>query len=154
MRKQNLSIYDISRDLAHQGHPLSPVAVAQVLREEGFARRPGRADDERPPGPRPTTAEVADVRRLDLSPRSFSTQFDGLFLFLPILAAIPLDRILQDAGFPGSETIPAGIGLRSLLALKLFGTARTVMSSAPSWIKGGPLRRPERHPQALVPDRV
>jgi hypothetical protein len=48
MRKQNLSIYDISRNLAHQGHPLSPVAVAQILKDQGFARC-RRADDERPP---------------------------------------------------------------------------------------------------------
>ena len=75
-------------------------------------------------GSQPTTAEVADVRQLDLSPRSFNTQFGGLFLFLPILAAIPLDRILQAAGFPGSKMIPSGCALRSLLALKLFGTAR------------------------------
>src|SRR6516225_7987108 len=124
LRKQNLSIYDISRDLAHQGHRLSPVTVGQILKEEGFARLPRRADDERPPGSRPTTAEVADVRQLDLNPRSFPTQFGGLFLFLPTLVAIPLDRILRDAGFPGSEMIPPGCALRSLLALKLFGTAR------------------------------
>jgi Transposase DDE domain len=124
LRKQNLSIYDISRILAHQGHPLSPVAVAQILKDEGFARLPRRADDELPPGSRPTTAEVADGRQLDLNPRSFATQFGGLFLFLPILAAIPLDRILRDPGFPGSEMVPSGCALRSLLALKLFGTAR------------------------------
>ena len=35
-----------------------------------------------------------------------------------------MDRILRDAGFPGSEMIPAGCAIRSLLALKLFGTAR------------------------------
>ena len=69
---------------------------------------PRRADDERPPGSRPTTADVADVRQLDLSPRSFETQFGGLFLFLPMLSAIPLDRILQKSGFPGSEMIPPG----------------------------------------------
>ena len=68
LRKQNLSIYDISRNLAHQGHPLSPVTVAQILKDEGFARLPRRADDERPPSSRPTTADVADVRQLDLSP--------------------------------------------------------------------------------------
>jgi hypothetical protein len=124
MRKQNLSIYDISRNLAHQGHPLSPVAVAQILKDQGFARLPRRADDERPPAARPTTADVADVRQLDLNPQSFRTKFGGLFLFLPILASIPLDRILRDAGFPGSEMIPPGCALRSLLALKLFGTAR------------------------------
>jgi hypothetical protein len=124
LRKENLSIYDISRNLAHEGHPLSPVAVALILKEEGFARLPRRADDERPPGSRPTTADVADVRQLDLSPQSFRTKFGGLFLFLPMLASIPLDRILRESGFPGSEMIPPGAALRSLLALKLFGTAR------------------------------
>ena len=124
LRKENLSIYDISRNLAHEGHPLSPVAVAQILKDEGFARLPRRADDERPPGSRPTTADVADVRQLDLSPQSFRTKFGGLFLFLPMLASIPLDRMLRESGFPGSEMIPAGAALRSLLALKLFGTAR------------------------------
>ena len=79
LRKQNLSIYDISRTLAHQGHPLSPVAVGQILKEEGFTRLPRRADDERPPGSRPTTADVADVRQRDLSPRSCRTKFGGLF---------------------------------------------------------------------------
>jgi transposase-like protein len=28
LRKENLSIYDISRNLAHQGHTLSPAAIA------------------------------------------------------------------------------------------------------------------------------
>jgi len=131
LRKQNLSIYDISRNLAHQGNSLSPVAVAHVIKEEGFARLPRRADDERPVGSRPTIADVADVRQLDLSPASFRTKFGGLFLFLPMLATIPLERILRDAGFPGSQMIPAGCAMRSLLALKLSGTARHghVMSS-------------------------
>lgn len=124
LRKQNLSVYDISRNLAHEGHSLSPVAVGHVLKGEGFGRLPRRADDERPSGPRPTIAEVADVRQLDLSPASFRTKFGGLFLFLPMLASIPLDRILQDSGFPCSRMIPAGCAMRSLLALKLFGTGR------------------------------
>jgi len=131
LRKQNLSIYDISRTLRDAGHSLSPAAVAVLLKTEGFARLPRRLDEERPPGSRPTTADVADVRQLDLAPRSFRTQFGGLFLFLPSLAAVPFDRILRQAGLPGSDMIPAGCALRSLLALKLFGTARHahVMSS-------------------------
>jgi hypothetical protein len=124
LRKQNLSIYDISRVLHDEGRPLGPVAVSQVLKAEGFARLPRRADDERPPGPRPTAADVADVRRLDLTPRQLRTRFGGLFLFLPTLAALPFDRIARQAGLPGSRMIPAGCALRSLLALKLFGTAR------------------------------
>jgi hypothetical protein len=124
LRKQNLSIYDISRALHRDGPPLSPVSVSLILKAEGFARLPRRSDDERPPGSRPTTADVADVRQLDLGPRQLRTRFGGLFLFLPISASIPFDRIARQAGLPGSGMIPAGCALRSLLALKLSGIAR------------------------------
>jgi len=131
LRKQNLSIYDISRALSESGQPLSPPGVAAVLKKEGFARLPRRRDDERPAATRPEPAEVADVARLDLAPRHFRTKFGGLFLFLPYLAAIPVDRIFRRADLPGSKMIPAGAAMRSLLALKLFGNARHshVMSS-------------------------
>jgi hypothetical protein len=131
LRKQNLSIYDISRALQKEQITLSPVAVSQILKDEGFARLPRRADDERPHDARPITADVADARQLDLSPRTLRTQFGGLFLFLPTLAVLPWDRILEQANMPGSLMIPAAHALRSLLALKLFGTARHshVMSS-------------------------
>jgi hypothetical protein len=59
------------------------VAISQILKEEGFARLPRRADEERPHRPGPTAADVADVRQLDLGPRRFRTRFGGLFLFLP-----------------------------------------------------------------------
>jgi hypothetical protein len=42
------------------------VSVSNILKEEGFARLPKRKDDERPAGTRPTVADVADVRQLDL----------------------------------------------------------------------------------------
>jgi len=124
LRKQNLSIYDISQALARSGRKLSPAAVALILKAEGFARLPRRRNDERPPKARPTAADVADVRHLDLAPRHFRTKFGGLFLFLPCLAQVPLDRMLGRIGFPGTQKVPAGHAMRSLLALKLFGNAR------------------------------
>ena len=93
-RKQNLSIYDLSRLLQDQGHRLSPAAIGHILQEEGFARLPRRADEERPAHPHPDTAPVADARLLDLSPRHFRTPFGGLFLFVPYLAEV-LQRALQ-----------------------------------------------------------
>lgn len=124
LRKRNLSIYDISRALAGEGHPISPVAVSLILKEEGFSRLPRRRDDERPSTVGPEKAAAADVRLLDLSPRRIRTAFGGLFLFLPDLVRIPVDRILEKAGLPGSQRIPAGCAMRSLLALKLYGNAR------------------------------
>jgi len=94
------------------------------LKEEGFARRPMRRDDERPNHPGPATADVADVRQLNLSKRQFRTRFGGLFLFIPFLASIPLEKMLTKTHFPGSIKIPAAHAIRSLLALKLFGNAR------------------------------
>lgn len=125
LRKQNLSIYDISEALLRAGHERSAASVASILKEEGFARLPRRRDDERPAAIRPQAAEVADMRQLDLSPRQFRTKFGGLFLFVPYLAAIPLEKLLAQAGgFPGSAMVPASQAMRSLLALKLFGNAR------------------------------
>jgi transposase len=124
LRKENLSIYDISRVLEKKGHRLCPVGVSLILKEEGFAKLPRRRDEERPPATGPLAGDVADVRQLDLTPRHFRTKFGGLFLFVPFLAADTFDQILEKAGFPGSKMIPAGQAMRSLLALKLFGSAR------------------------------
>jgi hypothetical protein len=131
LRKQNLSVHDISRALARDGESLSPAAVAAILKDEGFAKLPRRADDERPDQPRPVVADVADVRRLDLTPRALRTRFGGLFLFLPWLISADLDKLLTRGGFPSSKMVPAACAVRSLLALKLFGNARHshVMSS-------------------------
>lgn len=125
LRKQNLSIYDISRVLEESGQKVSAVAISLILKKEGFARLPRRKDEERLPGVvRPEVAEVSDVNRLDLSVRQFRTQFGGLYLFVPYLAQIPLERLLEEAGFPGTKMIPAEQAVLSLLGLKLFGSAR------------------------------
>lgn len=107
MRKRNLSVYDMQRELAASGHTISINSLILLLREEGFSRLPRRADDERPPTVKPEIAEVADVRRLDLSSRSFRTPLAGLFLFLPLLDRIDLQKIVTAARLPGSKMIPA-----------------------------------------------
>ena len=124
LRKQNRSIYDISGELAETGKPLSPAAVSLLLKAEGFARLPRRRDEERPQAARATRAEVADARALDLSPRQFRTRFGGLYLFLPYLAQIAFEPLIEGAGLPGTRMVPAAHAIRALLALKLFGAAR------------------------------
>jgi hypothetical protein len=124
LRKQNQSIYDISEALKKDGIRRTPVAIAAVLKQEGFARLPRRKDDERPTGTKPTAADPADVRALSLEPRTLRTKFGGLFLFLPALAAMAFDRVISKCDLPGTEMVPAAHALRSLLALKLFGTQR------------------------------
>jgi hypothetical protein len=124
MRKKNLSVYDIQRELNSQGHTISINSLTVLLREEGFARLPRRRDEDRPPSIKPETAEVADVRNLNLAPRQFRTRVAGLFLFVPLMKHLSLGDVAQQAGLPGSKKIPAEQALRSLLALKLIGTQR------------------------------
>ena len=124
MRKRNLSVYDIQRELGAQSHTISINALSVLLREEGFARLPRRRDDERPPTVRPEPAPPADVRELDLSPRSFRTRVAGLLLFVPLMRAIDTRQIASQADLPGTQMIPPEQALRSLLALKLIGKER------------------------------
>ena len=45
LRKQNLSIYNISEEIAHADKAIGPGAVSKILTDEGFARLPRRRDE-------------------------------------------------------------------------------------------------------------
>ncbi len=124
MRKRNLSVYDIQRELRMEGHDVSINTLSLLLREEGFARLPRRADDERPGATKPEVAATADVRQLNLAPRAFRTRVAGLFFFVPLMRDLDVARLAQQARLPGSQMIPAEQALRSLLAFKLIGKER------------------------------
>jgi hypothetical protein len=47
-----------------------------------------------------------------------------VFLFLPLLARLGFDRLVNEAGYPGSEMVPAISALLALLALKLLDKER------------------------------
>lgn len=124
MRKNNLSVYDLQRELASAGHAISINALSVLLREEGFARLPRRRDDERPATVKPEAAAVADVGQLNFTPRTFRTRVGGLFLFIPLMEKIDLNKVLRRVDLPGSGMIPAEQAVRALLALKLIGKER------------------------------
>src|SRR5260370_31472339 len=86
LRKRNHSIYEISDILKDHHRPLSPTAIREVLKAEGFAPLPRRLEEEIPERPKPTIEPVADVGNFSLPPRTFQTRSGGLFLFLPEFA--------------------------------------------------------------------
>src|SRR3954468_13847924 len=90
---------------------------------DGRGRPLGAGAGQERPGPE--TPEVADCRELDLKPgRATRSRVAGVFLFLPLLARLGFDRLVTEAGYPGSEMIPAAAALLSLLALKLLDKER------------------------------
>ena len=124
LRKANHSVYEISEVLKERSLALSPTAVREVLKAEGFAALPRRLDEERALRAGPTVEPVADVRRFSLAPHGFHTRCGGLFLFLPLLARLDLDALAKAARLPGSKMIPPAHALRSCLALKLWSIER------------------------------
>src|SRR3989454_1004876 len=120
LRKRNYSIYEISETLKERRLALSPTAVREVLKAEGFAALPRRLDEERPARPQPPVEPVADARAFSLAPRRFQTLCGGLFLFVPELIRLHLTALAQAARLPGSKMIPAPHALRATLALKLW----------------------------------
>ena len=122
--QRQLSIDHIARILDADGIPVSLSTVANVLRRHGRPRLPRRPAHLLADLARPDTAEIADARQLDLAPRRVRTTFGGLFLFLPLLERIGLDRLLTQYALPGSAMIPGACAFRSLLALKLWGIGR------------------------------
>ena len=124
LRKNNYSVYEISRQLQEKGRPLSPTAVGEVLKAEGFAALPRRLDEERRGYPKPSVEAVADARQFSLQPRRFQTACGGLFLFVPDLLRLDVQRLAAEARLPGSKMIPAEHALRASLALKLWSIER------------------------------
>jgi len=124
LRKQNRSIYEISEALKEQKLGLSPTAVGEVLKEEGFAPLPRRVEEERSRRLGPRIEAVADVRSLSLVPRTITTVCGGLFLFIPDLIRLGVDKLAKAAQLAGSQMIPAEHALRACLALKLFCVER------------------------------
>ena len=124
LRKQNHSVYEISQTLKERHCPLSPTAIREVLKAEGFAALPRRLDEERPHPPNPTIEPVADVREFSLAPRKFTTRCGGLFLFIADLVRLQTEKLAQAAGLPGSKMIPGPQALRVCLALKLWSIER------------------------------
>jgi len=73
------------------------------------------------------TPDVADRRELILSatdPLRLRTRVAGLFLFLPLLARLGFHKLVQKAGYPGSNMVPPDAALLSLLTLKLVDKER------------------------------
>lgn len=123
-RTCGLSVGEISRTLKEEGIPAGTTTVQRTLRRNGIGKLVRRSPGERESALQPVSAPVADVRELDLAPQRLRTEFGGLFLFVPDLVHIDLDRIVGDSSMPGSTMIPAGHAFRALLALKLWGVGR------------------------------
>jgi transposase len=128
LRRQGLSVYEISTRLAAEGRPLNRTGVGQILAEEGFGRLLRHPEPDASISPatagRDTNLPRAKVIDFPAFPATASTRLAGLLLAVPDLIALDLPALARKAGYPGTKAIPSVSWLLSLLALKLTATRR------------------------------
>src|SRR6266700_3961687 len=128
LRRQGLSVHEISARLAAEGRPLNRTGVGQILAEEGFGRLLRHPEPEASISPatagRDTSLPPAKVIDFAAFPAAATTRLAGLLLAVPDLVTLDLPALARAAGYPGTRIIPADSWLLSLLAPKLTGTRR------------------------------
>ena len=128
LRREGLSIYEISARLAQEGTPLNRTGVSEILREEGFGRllrhpQPIASINPATPG-RSTQLRKAGPLNINDLPQQATTRHAGLLLLLPDLIDMGLVDAVTNAGYPGTRGIEPLNWILSLLALKLTGLRR------------------------------
>ena len=128
LRRQGLSVHEISARLAAEGTGLNRTGVGQILAEEGFGRLLRGPAPEASASPatagRDTRLPAARVIDFDAFPARCETSLAGLLLAVPDLIALDLPALVARAGYPGTAAIPPVSRILSLLALKLTATRR------------------------------
>jgi hypothetical protein len=128
LRRQGLSVYEISARLAGEGTPLNRTSVGEILREEGFGRLlrgPAGAVSTAPATlGRDTTMPTTRIIDFTAFPPRADTAMAGLLLAIPDLLALDLPGLVTQAGYPATRVVPAVSWILSLLALKLTRTRR------------------------------
>ena len=142
LRARGYADTDIHKALQQAGTKVSVSLIDQILQEKGLAGLMKRSRAEReqvkaeiksgsipgltcPAQPAPEVPVVADVNELDLqNERMLYSRTAGVFLFIPFLVQVGLDKIVAAAGLAGTKMIPAVSYVLSLLALKLLDKER------------------------------
>jgi transposase len=125
LRKQNYSIEEIEEVLLREKFDITAKTIYQILKDEGFARlfRRTHAEKRLALQHAKDPAEMASVK--DFAAHRFvRTAYGGVFLFIPMIMDMQLDKIFNQVGFYGSKQIPRLNYLMSFLALKLIGKER------------------------------
>jgi transposase-like protein len=128
LRRQGLSVYEISTRLAAEGTPLNRTGVGQILAEEGFGRLLRGSAPEASISPatagRDTNLPRAGIIDFAAFPGRADTRLAGLLLTIPDLVTLDLPALVNAARYPGTAAIPPASRILSLLALKLTATRR------------------------------
>jgi len=125
LRKKYLSVPDIKAVLNVQGHQVSEKYVYNVIKKDGFARLPRRSLSSREKATSTFKLEAPKTVMLDYSPETFSAQNAlGILCLLPYIQNYGIDRIIEEADYPETNSITRVSSIMSFVALKLSNVRR------------------------------
>ena len=123
LRAQGHSVSEIAEALVAEGTPLSAQTVWSMLDSDGIERLARRPPAQRGAAPRLALPKAARLKDWP-APVSMPCDHAGLYLLLPAMADLGIDRLVADAGFPGTSQLSSWHSMSSLLLHKLARTPR------------------------------
>jgi len=123
LRARDHSVTEIAEALAAGGTPLSPQTVWSMLEGEGLGRLARRTPAQRGAAPRLALPKAARLKTWP-APTTMPCDHAGLYLLLPAMADLGIDRLVAAAGYPGTSQLSSWHSMSSLLLHKLARTPR------------------------------
>ena len=125
LRKKYISVPDIKAVLDVQGHTVSEGYIYSLIKKEGFARLPRRNKTMREKAPSCLKIEAPRSFMLNFTPESFAGQNSlGILCLLPILQQYGIDSLIEESGYPETNTISRLSSILCFVALKLSNVRR------------------------------
>ncbi len=131
LRAQERSVSEIAETLTAAGTPVSAQTVWSILAAEGLEPLRRRAASARG-APPPARLEPIKSRAIGVWPAGLSLPCDhaGLFLLVPGIVELGLDRLIGGCGYPSTKVLDAWHSLGTLLLAKCARKARASHTDA------------------------
>ena len=125
LRKKYLSVPDIKSVLDVQGCKVSEKYIYNIIKEDGFDRLPRRNLTTREGAISKVRLKAPKSVMHDYTSEKFSAQSGlGLLCQIPYIQQYGIDRLIQESGYPETETISRLCSILSFAALKLSNVRR------------------------------
>lgn len=127
LRKKYLSVPDIKAILDSQNFNVSEKYIYNMIKREGFARLPRRSKQIKNASINFVPTKFSAMKSVVLEGhKEFFNVGDsiGALCMLPYVKEFGIDKIIEDAGYPGTKILPPLNSILSFVALKLSNVRR------------------------------
>jgi len=123
LRKKYYSVEDIKVTIDSKGYKLSEKTIYNMIAEEGFSRLPRRMKTVKQQIEIPSFEAPKSVR-LDFCNEEIKSTSGGILCFLPYIEKYGIREIIEQSGYPQTNTINKLSSILSFVSLKASNTRR------------------------------